>query len=241
MSSPAQPMPGVQSPGATHGSSAIYRASRHHAKIVSDKRLDLSLKKADIAVVTYRFNSRKATEVASLLIQKEGGRLNVMKLVKLVYLLDRLSIDKRGIPVVGGVYYSMRNGPVTSELLEIINAGRLADDSDSSWEQFISSREDHFVSLLGNAPIGVVSDSEKRLIDEIYGEHGTKDQWAIRDWCHQNCGEWTPLENGREKIQIEQIAVNVGKSESEVRLISDEAKESNLLTAVFSRNPSVYA
>src|SRR5271170_4198962 len=103
---------------------------------------------AYLLCMTFRFNIRKATEAASLFIKMEGGRLNVMKLVKLVYLLDRLSIAKRGIPVVGGVYYSMRNGPVTSELLEIINAGRLADDSDSSWEQFISSREDHFVSLL---------------------------------------------------------------------------------------------
>ena len=48
--------------------------------------------------------------------------MNIMKLVKLIYLLDRLSLDRRGIPVVGGDYLSMRNGPVTSEVLDIINA-----------------------------------------------------------------------------------------------------------------------
>jgi uncharacterized phage-associated protein len=193
--------------------------------------------------MTFQFNSRKATEVAFLLIQMEGGRLNVMKLVKLVYLLDRLSIAKRGVPVVGGVYYSMRNGPVTSELLDIINAGKLADDSDSSWEQFISNQEGYMVSLVAGVRIQVdsISDSEKRLIEEIYTEHGAKDQWAIRDWCARNCGEWTPSESGRERIQIEQIAINVGKSESEVQRISEEARESNLLASVFSSQPSVYA
>lgn len=191
--------------------------------------------------MTFRFNARKATEVASLLIQSEGGKMNVMKLVKMVYLLDRLSIARRGIPVVGGVYYSMRNGPVTSELLDVINAGRLADESDCSWEQFISSRTGHEVGLVDQAPVEFVSESEIQLIAEIYKEHGQKDQWQIRDWCHQNCGEWTPLQAGREKIQVEDIAVNVGKSEAEVKRISEEATESNLLSAVFSAPASVYA
>jgi AraC-like DNA-binding protein len=86
-----------------------------------------------------------------------------------------------------------------------------------------------------------VSESEIQLIAEIYKEHGQKDQWQIRDWCHQNCGEWTPLQAGREKIQVEDIAVNVGKSEAEVKRISEEATESNLLSAVFSAPASVYA
>jgi len=191
--------------------------------------------------VTFRFNSRKATEAASLLIQSEGGKMNVMKLVKLVYLLDRLSIARRGIPVVGGVYYAMRNGPVTSELLDIINAGKLADESDCSWEQFISSRTGHEVGLVDQAPVEFVSESEIQLIAEIYKEHGQKDQWQIREWCHQNCGEWTPLQAGRERIQVEEIAINVGKSESEARRISEEARESNLLSSVFSAPASVCA
>ena len=192
--------------------------------------------------MTFRFNTRKATEAASLFIKREGGRLNVMKLVKLIYLLDRLSIAKRGIPVVGGVYYSMRNGPVTGELLDIVNAGKLANDADSSWEEFISDRDRHDVALLGDVPpIKSISESEIQLIDEIYAAHGEKDQWAIRDWCHKNCGEWTPLQNGRENIQVEEIASNVGKTDSEVQRISDEARESNLLTAAFVASAAVYA
>lgn len=202
------------------------------------------LKAFDMAYLfdmTFRFNIRKATEAASLFIKMEGGKLNVMKLVKLVYLLDRLSIARRGIPVVGGIYYSMRNGPVTSELLDVINAGKLADDADSSWEQFISDRERHEVGLQKDPPIDFISESEIKLIQDTYKEHGAKDQWQIRDWCHQNCGEWTPLEAGRERIMVEEIAVNVGKSEAEVKRITEEAAESNLLNRAFSASPLVYA
>jgi uncharacterized phage-associated protein len=191
--------------------------------------------------MTFRFNMRKATEVASLFIKMEGGKLNVMKLVKLVYLLDRTSIARRGIPVVGGIYYSLRNGPVTSELLDVINAGKLADDSDSSWEQYISDRDQHEIALQKDVPIDFISESEIKLIEETYQEHGAKDQWQIRDWCHQNCGEWTSLPAGRERIMVEEIAVNVGKSAAEVKRITEEAVESNLLSCAFSASSLVYA
>ncbi|MSU62857.1 MAG: DUF4065 domain-containing protein, partial [Pedosphaera sp.] len=73
-----------------------------------------------IALMNFSFNIRKATEVATQFLQRGGGTINTMKLVKLIYLLDRLSLDRRGIPVVGGDYLSMRNGPVVSEVLAAI-------------------------------------------------------------------------------------------------------------------------
>jgi uncharacterized phage-associated protein len=191
--------------------------------------------------MTFRFNLRKATESASLFIKMEGGKLNVMKLVKLIYLLDRISIGRRGIPVVGGIYYSMRNGPVTSELLDVINAGKLADDVDSSWEQYISDRDHHEIVLQKEIPLDFISESEIELIESVYKEHGAKDQWQIRDWCHQNCGEWTPLQAGRERIMVEEIATNTGKTPEEVKVISEEARESNLLSYSFSTKPMAYA
>lgn len=56
--------------------------------------------------VNFRFDITKATEVACQFLKREGGSINIMKLVKLVYLLDRLSVAKRGIPVVGGARIS---------------------------------------------------------------------------------------------------------------------------------------
>ena len=80
--------------------------------------------------MNFRFHIGKATEAGCLFLERAGGRMNIMKLVKLMYLLDRLSLDRRGVPVAGGDCLSMRNGPVTSELLDLINAGRLFGDPD---------------------------------------------------------------------------------------------------------------
>jgi hypothetical protein len=72
--------------------------------------------------MNFRFQIGKATETACEFLERAGGQINVMKLMNLCYLLDRLLLDRRGIPVVGGDYLSMRNGPVTSELLDDIFA-----------------------------------------------------------------------------------------------------------------------
>ena len=84
--------------------------------------------------------------------------MNIMKLVKLMYLLDRLSLDRRNSPISGGDYLSMRNGPVTSEMLDLINAGRLIGESDRRWELCVSNRTNHEVKLEKMPPREHLSD-----------------------------------------------------------------------------------
>ena len=158
-----------------------------------------------------------------------------MKLVKLVYLLDRLSLARRGIPVVGGAYFSLPNGPITSELLDLINSGCLAGEADCHWEDYISDRQDHEVALKGEIPSEHLSPAELDLIAEIYREHGAKDQWELRDWCHEHCEEWTPLEEGRDRIRLEKIARAVGKTDAQIQRLEEEAREMNFLAAAFAQ------
>lgn len=185
----------------------------------------------------FRFDTQKATEASLQFLERSGGQINVMKLIKLIYLLDRLSIQRRGVPVVGGVYFSMRNGPVTSELLDLLNSGELAGDKGSRWEELISDRKDHQIAMrqTGKADRDALSDFEIGLIDEIFAEHGDKNQWQLRDWCHEHCGEWTPIESGRHHITVEEVAAHVGRTAEEARRIGDEAAEFNVLAGAFAR------
>lgn len=185
--------------------------------------------------VNFRFDITKATEVACQFLKREGGSINIMKLVKLVYLLDRLSLAKRGIPVVGGTYFSLPNGPITSEFLDLINSGCLWGAKECYWDEFISDRANHEVKMVKEPSRDHISDSEMALIDAVYQEHGKKNQWELRDWCHEHCPEWSPLQEGRERIDIETLALNLGKREEEVRRIREEAIESNLLASFLAR------
>jgi uncharacterized phage-associated protein len=185
--------------------------------------------------MNFTFNPAKATEVACHFLEKAGGTMNIMKLVKLVYLLDRLSIQRRGLPVVGGAYFSMRNGPVTSELLDLVNAGSLWGVADCNWERLISDRQNHEVSLVEPPAYQHLAEAELALTDELYREHGAKDQWQLRDWCHEHCAEWTPLAQGHDRIPVERMAEAVGKTEDQIRHLAESAAELNLLDAAFAR------
>ena len=151
-----------------------------------------------------------------------------MKLVKLTYLLDRLSIQRRGLPVLGGDYFSMKNGPVTSEFLDLINAGNL-DGVASDWDQFISDRKDHGVALRANVQTDRLSESELLLLSETYAQHGQKAPDQLVDWCHRNCAEWHPITQGRRDIQVEDILQAAGKTPEQIRkLILEEEEQRNL-------------
>ena len=142
---------------------------------------------------------------------------------------------RRGIPVVGGTCFSLPNGPITSELLDLINSGCLWGEADCRWEEFISDRQNHQVVTTAEAPPDHLSEAELELIDAVYQEHGGKDQWQLRDWCHEQCEEWTPLEQGRERITLERMARAVGKTDEQIRRMKEEAAELNFLSAAFSR------
>lgn len=187
----------------------------------------------DLAM-NFRFQIGKATEAACEFLQRAGGRLNIMKVVKLIYLLDRLSLDRRGIPVVGGDYLSMRNGPVTSEVLDLINSGRLLGESDTRWEQYVSDRRDHDLQLEQMPAREHLSGAELKLLDEIWAQHGGKDQWQLVEWCHRHCGEWTPVSRGCAPIAVERIAQALGKPPEVVQKLAREAAELNMLDEVFT-------
>ena len=175
----------------------------------------------------FPFDTEKATEVASRFARLEGGRINILKLVKLIYLLDRFSLRQRNVPVVGGAYFSMKNGPVTSEILDLINAGQLA-GMESPWSGYISSRRNHEVSAR-RILTGFLSSSEVSYLERIYRIHGAKDQWQLRDWCHYNCPEWTELDEGHQVITTSEIGKALRKSEREIREVEVNAREASFI------------
>ena len=187
-----------------------------------------------VHVMNFRFQIGKATEAACLFLERGGGQMNIMKLAKLLYLLDRRSLDRRNMPVIGGDYLSMRNGPVTSEILDLINAGRIMGETDQRWEQCITDRKNHDVTLEQMPQREHLADAEVALLEKVWAEHGGKDQWQLVDWCHAHCKEWTPITNGCAPIAVEQVGMALGKSAEQVNRLRQEAIELNQLDEIFA-------
>ena len=110
--------------------------------------------------------SKKATQAVARLIQRSGAPIDYLRLVKLVYLADRRSIIDRGIPIVGGQYYSMRKGPAIGEVMDFVNRRNAP-----HWKEIISPRFGNEVRLAGVPDFGTLSGSELDILDGVVTEH----------------------------------------------------------------------
>jgi hypothetical protein len=79
-----------------------------------------------------------------------------------------------------------------------------------------------------------LSDADVLLLDEIWDEHGGKDQWQLVEWCHNHCKEWVQVTNGCAPIAVEQVAIALGKSPGQVNRLRQEAIELNQLDEIFA-------
>ena len=104
--------------------------------------------------------------------------MSCMKLIKLLYLVDRRSLLERGVPVTYDRYVSMSHGPVLSETLDLINYGS-GPSEESYWETHVDEDSRYEVSLKGDCPVDELSDAELDLARAVYAEFGKMDRWAV--------------------------------------------------------------
>src|SRR5258708_4297025 len=136
--------------------------------------------------MNFPVNPTKATEAVARLLEKEGGKADFLRIVKLVYLADRDSIIRRGIPIVGGRYFSMRCGPSIGEVMNFANLERHAPE----WEKYISPRQGHILALKQAPGYDNLSQSEIDILDGVVEEHAARSTWALVKWCHVYCREY---------------------------------------------------
>ncbi len=172
----------------------------------------------------FPFDRQKAAEAAAEFIRLAGGKINILKLTKLMYLLDRESLEKVGTPVVGGEYFSMKDGPMTSEVLNSINHER--GEGGGDWDRLISERRNHEVRLrTESVSTDHLSEFELDLIRELDLEHKNKDRYQLRDWCYDHCQEWVkPMVRKRLPIPVGKLASEIKRTREELENAVSEAQ-----------------
>ena len=67
------------------------------------------------------FSSDKVLQEIVYLLGLNGGKMNLLKLMKELYLIDREAIAERDTSVSGDIFFSMKHGPVLSLTLNMLN------------------------------------------------------------------------------------------------------------------------
>ena len=166
------------------------------------------------------FREDKATQAACLLIQKEGGEINYMKLIKLLYIADRKRLLSKGRPITFDTYYSLDLGPILSNVRDLITT-ESAPGVKSVWKEHISM-VGYRVQINKTCSLKPLSQAEIAALEQTYNELGHFNQWKISDWTHQHCPEWKNPDGSAIRIEYRDILMRNGKTEMEAVEIEKE-------------------
>lgn len=182
------------------------------------------------------FCEEKVAQMAAYLLSKGGGRMAYLKLMKLLYLADRESLNRYGEPLTGDRMVSMPHGPVLSKSLDLMTGN--VQGHETGWDKWISDATDYDLTLKVDATsrddYDELSNADLSIIDQIYEQYGHMSKWEIRDYTHAHCSEWIDPRGGSFTINPENVFRALGKSESSVRELSDRMKEHNRLDEIIS-------
>lgn len=167
-----------------------------------------------------RFNERRATEAAARFLKLRGKRMSYLKLIKLLYFLDREALLRWGRPITTDRYVSMDNGPVVSRVYDLIR-DEPAPGTDSIWRHYISTAEGWEVVLIAEPEPSKLSRAEEALIDEIYENYGKMNRWDLVRLSH-DLPEWQDPNGSAIPIQYGDILRAGKKTESEIAAVEAE-------------------
>lgn len=156
------------------------------------------------------YNPRKAAQIIAFFAIKQGARaIEIVKAIKLLYLADRESLRRWGVPLLHEPRASLRLGPVNQTTLDYVNGHR--SDADA-WATIIGPRNDSHIPIQPGVvaeDLDEFSGAELDVLEDIWEKHGQFKSFQIVDWTHNpaNVPEWTEPLGPRKSTPIELIDI----------------------------------
>lgn len=132
-------------------------------------------------LVHLSFDVDKAVQVAAVILRNEGKRMSRLRLLKLMLIADRECLRRTGRPILGSKVVAMNNGPLHSDVYDLIK-GTHKDEARWSW--FISKAGQRDVKLTREPPVGMLSRHEIELLNDVSDRHAQLDDYELSDATH---------------------------------------------------------
>jgi uncharacterized phage-associated protein len=186
------------------------------------------------------FDPHKAAQAAAFLLHKAGGTLEVIKLVKLLYLAERASLLQFGEPLMGDRLVSMQHGPVVSIAYDQMK-GAGNPPAQAIWDSWMDARAGNQIALRSEKnklllmnDLLALSDSDEAVLQQVWLQYGAMDAWALRDLTHTAAvPEWQDPNGSSLPIDYETLFETNGKSKSQAKAIIHRLREQTAAAHAF--------
>lgn len=153
------------------------------------------------------FDHLKSVQTIAYFVRKAGGSAEKLKLIKLIYLADRLSFTRRGKPINFDSYFSLPHGPVASSALN----GMDHNLSEPAWEALAMAKNRKDITIIGEIADDYLSRADRAILDETWDQFGGMTASQIRNWTHKYCAEYVEVGPAKSlPIELSEILTHVG-------------------------------
>ena len=182
------------------------------------------------------YSEKRAVQTAAFFISRASGTIEILKLMKLMYLAERESLVRYGEPIMGDVLVSMKHGPGLSKTLDHING--FTDSEEGVWESWISARAGHKLGLQPTHGPGdqltQLSDADMEILNFIWNKFGNYDKYKLRDITHQICLEWEDPGETSQLIPYSRVLNCAGYKPEVIRELEQRMRDEEELDKMFS-------
>jgi uncharacterized phage-associated protein len=133
----------------------------------------------------FNFNYKKSTQALNYFALKEGGQINKMKVLKLIYFADRYHLRKYGRLITNDNYVAMKHGPVPSITKDIAESNDFLDEIPKDYSlKFIEPIDNRVLKTVGKIDKNVFSESDLEALQFAWDVFGHFNQFELRDLTH---------------------------------------------------------
>lgn len=178
------------------------------------------------------YNEAKATQVAALLLKLNGGEMDYVKCIKLLYAIEREAINRWLYPILGDNLCSLPSGQVVSQTVD--RAEYRVHSPKSFWNEYLKTTRDNIIHIIKECSSGKLSKAEIKLITEIYEENKHKTPGQLFDEHHDPAlfPEYQDPHGSSIPTKYSDLLVALGKTQEQIQEFEENISELASMRAI---------
>ena len=175
-------------------------------------------------------------QMAAFFADRAGNEIDLLKLMKLLYLADRESMRRYGYSLSNDDMFSLPHGPILSKAYRLANQDAAAQEQ-RIWGEWFAERASGDVTVklrvkVSREKLNYFSDMDREILQSVWDEFGQMTGRQLRQYTHEHCKEWSDPRGSRKPIEEIDVLRAVGIDEQQARHIAGEIQHGKALCRV---------
>jgi len=156
----------------------------------------------------FEFNHKKAVQCLNYFASANGGIINKMKAIKLIWLSDRSHIRRYGRPIIMDQYFALPFGPIPSNTKDLAEVNVFSSEDEVMYRnKYINVIDKFTFQSINKVDEGVFSQTDLSILESIYAEFGILSEYDLSELSHLY-PEWKKHEAGLKNKTASRFQMN---------------------------------